>query len=278
MPTQLDLAAALALTERIAKQAGGLVMDIYKRPASAKGISMKGPIDVVTEADKQSEKLIVEALLAAYPQHHIIGEESGGMGAPRDGAAYLWHVDPVDGTTNFARGIPAFAVSIGLSDANNVPLLGVIYDPVHDECFAGYRGGGAKLGRKKLRVSKVRKLAEALLASGFPTDRRVNPDNNTEEWSAFVTRCQSLRRFGSAAIELAYVACGRIDGFWEPRLKTWDCMAGLLLVEEAGGQVSDYHNRTDNAYNGLQIVASNGRIHEQMLEVIILGHAAPRPQ
>ncbi|GAB4551018.1 MAG: inositol monophosphatase family protein [Anaerolineae bacterium] len=276
MPTQFDLTAALALTERIAKQAGRLIMDIYKRPASAKGITMKGPIDVVTEADTQSEKLIADALLAAYPEHHIIGEESGGMGAPRQSADYLWHVDPVDGTTNFARGIPAFAVSIGLSDANNVPLLGVVYDPLHDECFVGYRGGGAKLGRKKLRVSKVRKLADALLASGFPTDRRVNPDNNTEEWSAFVTRSQSVRRFGSAAIELAYVACGRIDGFWEPRLKTWDCMAGMLLVEEAGGRVSDYRNRTDNAYNGLQVVASNGRIHEQMLEVIILGHAAPR--
>jgi myo-inositol-1(or 4)-monophosphatase len=274
MSEGLDLAAALSLAESAARRAAELLLTYFRNPKLR--ARRKGAADLVTEADRRSEALIAELLLSAYPTHALIGEESGGRGD--SAAAYRWHVDPLDGTTNFARGIPFFAVSIALSDAENVPLLGVVYDPIHDECFKALRGGGAWLGRKKLRVSKTRKLAHALLASGFPRDKYTNPDNNTEEWSYFVSRAQSVRRLGSAALELCYVAAGRLDGYWEARLNTWDILAGLLMVEESGGTLSDYRGRREGVHSGAQVVASNGRIHEQMLEVLILGDAAPRPR
>jgi len=274
MSEGLDLAAALRLAETAARRAAELLLTYFRSPKLK--AQRKGVTDLVTEADRRSEALIAELLLGAHPDHALIGEESGKHG---DGAAaYCWHVDPLDGTTNFAHGIPFFAISIALSDAENVPLLGVVYDPIHDECFKALRGAGAWLGRKKLHVSKTRKLAHALLASGFPHDKYTNPDNNTEEWSCFVSRTQSVRRLGSAALELCYVAAGRLDGYWEARMNTWDILAGLLMVEESGGTLSDYRGRREGIYNGAQVVASNGRIHEQMLEVLILGNAAPRPR
>jgi len=274
MSEGLDLAAALRLAERAARRAAALLLTYFRNPKLS--VQPKGFTDLVTEADRRSEALIAELLLSAHPDHALIGEESGGQG--NSSAAYRWHVDPLDGTTNFANGIPFFAISIALSDAENVPLLGVVYDPIHDECFRALRGNGARLGRKKLRVSKTRNLAHALLASGFPHDKYTNPDNNTEEWSCFVSRTQSVRRLGSAALELCYVAAGRLDGYWEARMNTWDILAGLLMVEESGGALSDYRGRREGVYNGAQVVASNGRIHEQMLEVLILGNAAPRPR
>ncbi|MFQ3536018.1 MAG: inositol monophosphatase family protein [Aggregatilineales bacterium] len=273
MPEPLDLPAALRLAESAARRAAELLLTYFRGPRLK--VRHKNTTDLVTEADQRSEALIAEILLNAYPDHTLIGEESGGQG--RAEAPYRWHVDPLDGTTNFAHGIPYFAVSIALSDAKNMPLVGVVYDPIHAECFRALRGGGAWLGRKKLRVSKTRKLADALLASGFPRDKRVNPDNNTEEWACFVPRTQSVRRLGSAALELCYVAAGRLDGYWEARTNTWDILAGLLMVEEGGGKLSNYRGRQAGVYDGVQVVASNGRIHEQMLEVLILGAAAPRP-
>ncbi len=268
-----DLNAALTLAERAARRAAALLLTYFRDPKLK--VQQKGATDLVTEADRRSERLIAELLLSAYPDHALIGEEGGAQGNAQ--AAFRWHVDPLDGTTNFTRGIPYFAVSIALSDANNLPLVGVVYDVVHDECFKAVRGGGARLGRKKLHVSKTRKLASALLASGFPSDKRVNPDNNTEEWACFVPRTQSVRRIGSAALELCYVAAGRLDGYWEARVHTWDVQAGLLMVEESGGKLTNYRGRQEGVYDGVQIVASNGRIHEAMLEVLILGDAAPRP-
>lgn len=274
MSEGLDLAAALKLAESAARRAAELLRAHFR----AEGLSVqhKGATDLVTEVDRRSEALIAEMLLSAYPDHALIGEEGGRRGSAE--ALYCWHVDPLDGTTNFVRGIPYFSVSLALSDANNLPLVGVVYDPIHDECFKARRGGGAWLGRKKLRVSKTRNLADALLASGFPHDKRSNPDNNAEEWGCFVPRTQSLRRLGSAALELCYVAAGRLDGYWEARLNTWDILAGLLMVEESGGKLSNYRGRQEGVYDGAQVVASNGRIHEAMLEVLILGAAAPRPR
>ncbi|PJF31250.1 MAG: inositol monophosphatase [Candidatus Thermofonsia Clade 1 bacterium] len=273
MSEPLDLAAALSLAEDAARRAAELLRSYFRHPKLK--IQRKGATDLVTEADQRSEALIAQMLLSAYPDHALIGEEGGIQG--NSAANYRWHVDPLDGTTNFAHQIPFFAVSIALSDANNVPLVGVVYDPIQEECFTALRGGGARLGRKKLRVSKTRKLAEALVASGFPHDKRVNPDNNTEEWACFVPRTQSVRRLGSAALELCYVAAGRLDGYWEARTHTWDILAGLLMVEESGGKLSNYRGRQEGVYEGVQVVASNGHIHEEMLEVLILGAAAPRP-
>ncbi|MCS6871378.1 MAG: inositol monophosphatase family protein [Anaerolineae bacterium] len=274
MPETLDLAAALSLAERAARRAAELLLTYFRNPKLK--VQHKSATDLVTEADRRSESIITEMLLSAYPDHAVIGEENGKQGNLT--AEYHWHVDPLDGTTNFARGIPYFAVSIALSDSHNVPLVGVVYDPVHDECFKALRGSGARLGRRKLRVSKTRKLVDALVASGFPHDRHINPDNNTEEWSCFVARTQSVRRLGSAALELCYVAAGRLDGYWEARVHTWDVLAGILMVEESGGKLSNYRGASEGVYNGAQVVASNGRIHEEMLEVLILGAAAPRPR
>ncbi|RMF51643.1 MAG: inositol monophosphatase [Chloroflexota bacterium] len=274
MSESLDLSAALRIAETAARRAADLVLPHF-RSVKLK-VLRKSATDLVTEADRRSEALIAELLLRAYPDHALIGEEGGEQGAAA--APYRWHIDPLDGTTNFARGIPYFAISLALSDAQNVPLLGLVYDPVHEECFKAVRGGGAWLGRKKLRVSRTRKLADALLASGFPHDKRVNPDNNTEEWACFVPRTQSVRRIGSAALELCYVAAGRLDGYWEARVQTWDVLAGLLMVEESGGRLSNYRGGSEGVYDGAQIVASNGRIHEEMLEVLVLGAAAPRPR
>jgi myo-inositol-1(or 4)-monophosphatase len=274
VPT-LDFVSALTAAEEAARIAGALLRTHFTQPLN---ITRKSAIEVVTEADGAAEKAILDHLLPRYPDHHFIGEEGGGVGRPRKTAKYRWHIDPLDGTTNFSRRIPHFAVSIALADSRNRPLVGVVYDPIREECFTALRGGWARLNGVVIRVSDTPTLGEAVLTSGFPYDRRRNPDNNTEEWSQFVTRTAELRRLGSAALDLCWTACGRLDGFWEPRLKTWDIMAGLLIVTEAGGKVTNYRGGTENVYNGREVVATNSRIHEQVLEVIILGAAAPRPK
>lgn len=271
----LDLAATLAAAEEAARTAGALLRDYFTQPLN---ITYKSAIEVVTEADSAAEAAILDQLVPRFPDHHFIGEERGEAGAPRKTAKYRWHIDPLDGTTNFSRRIPHFAVSIALADSRNRPLIGVVYDPIREECFTALRGGWARLNGNVIKVSSTTKLAEAVLTSGFPYDRRRNPDNNTEEWGQFVTRTADLRRLGSAALDLCWTACGRLDGFWEPRLKTWDIMAGLLMVTEAGGKVTNYHGGAENVYNGREVVATNWRIHEEVLEVIILGAAAPRPK
>ncbi len=269
-----DLAAALMVADELAHRAGAFLRDAL--PHSHQ-IGYKGVVNLVTEADQQSEELIVAGLMDAFPDHHIVGEEGGGRGAPIETAPYRWYIDPLDGTTNFAHGLPHFAVSLALAGPDCRPLLGVVYDPMRDECFHAIQGQGATLDGQPIHVSAVSDLSQALLVTGFPYDRWTNPDNNIEEFASFLLRTQAVSRMGSAALNLCYVAAGRFDGYWEARTNSWDILAGLACVAEAGGRISNYHGQLDGLYQGREVVASNGLIHERMLTVIVLGQDAPLP-
>ncbi|HEX2908812.1 MAG TPA: inositol monophosphatase family protein [Phototrophicaceae bacterium] len=263
----MDLQTIRRQAEAIAREAGTILMQYYNRPHQE---TVKGGItDIVTEADPASETLIVARLRAAFPDHHIVTEESGHLGADEDGAAYAWHIDPLDGTVNFANNIPHFAVSMGLAERNGHPLVGVIYNPVADELFSAARGHGVTLNDKPIQVSPITDLQRAILCTGFPYDSAINPNNNLREWMQFIQYTRGLRRFGSAALDLAYVAAGRFDGYWEQRIHSWDCVAGIVCVEEAGGQVSDYHGQhSEKLYSGREVVASNGQIHAAMVDIL----------
>jgi myo-inositol-1(or 4)-monophosphatase len=204
-----------------------------------------------------------------------LAEESGGD-EWRDDGPPIWLIDPLDGTNNFAHGFPHVGVSLALVREQQ-PFVGVIYDPLRDETFAATVGGGAALNGDPIHVSDVDDLAKAFLATGFPYDRRTAPDNNVERLDHFLRRSQGVRRAGAAVLDLCYVACGRFDGFWEIRLHPWDVAAGVLIVREAGGRATDFSGGL-GCLSGRRIQASNGRIHEQMLEVIHQGAAAPSPE
>ncbi len=213
--------------EAIAREAGALLMRYF---ASHVTIEYKGDVDLVTEADRASEKMIVERLRSRWPEHGIVGEE----GARSDPAAdYRWYVDPLDGTTNFAHGYPVFCISIALVRKDEQLEVGVLYDPTRDEMFSAERGQGATLNGKPIHVSKTKRLAESILGTGFPSHKRhKNP--NIHFYHQLTLRSHGVRRAGSAALDLANVACGRYDGFWEFNLNPWDTAAGVLLVQEAG--------------------------------------------
>jgi myo-inositol-1(or 4)-monophosphatase len=222
----------------IAHQSGDVLLRYFNQPHQEN--TKITAVDIVTEADTESEALIVAALRAAFPDHHIVGEEGGGMGAPAETAEYFWYVDPLDGTTNYANHLPIFSVSLALAGRDGRPLVGVVYNPVSGELFSAVRGQGATLNGKPLHVSAKDTLRNSVLASGFPYDKATDPDNNLNRWSAFLVRTRGLRRFGSAAIDLCYVAAGKFDGYWESKLNPWDALAGMLCVTEAGGKLSDY--------------------------------------
>jgi myo-inositol-1(or 4)-monophosphatase len=238
--------------------------------------------DLVTEYDRRSEAFIVSALKEAFPDHAVRGEEGTRVNS---GAEYEWLIDPIDGTTNFAHGLPVYSVVLALLHGGQ-PALGVVYDPTRDELFTALRGEGAFLdGRparsvhspgRRLGVSSHQPLSRALLVTGFPYDIRTNPDNNIARFNHFAVRARAVRRLGSAALDLAYVAAGRFDGYWETRLNPWDVAAGVLMVREAGGRVTDYAD-VDVPVPTAGLVASNGLIHAEMLTVIREGAAAPRP-
>ena len=221
--------------------------------------------DPVTEYDHRSEAYIVEQLTKRFPAHHIVGEEGGAYATPQ-GSSYEWHVDPLDGTVNFAHGFPIFAVSLGLL-VDGIASVGVVYNPITEETFIATRGGGAVLNGRPIHVSATPVLSRALLNTGFPYDRRTSPENNFDNFLAFQRASQEVRRVGSAALDCCTVACGRMDGYWELKIRSWDIAAGLLIVQEAGGRVTDF----DGAQAMLakrRIVASNGRIHDEMLSVL----------
>ncbi len=255
--------------ERIARQAGQAVM-AYFRGDDIGAHSKATDIDIVTDADQAAEALIVRELTAAYPHHHIVGEEGGGQGAPVETATHRWYVDPVDGTTNFANGIPVFAVSLALTDADMTPLVGVVYNPASDELFSARQGGGATLNGVPLEVSTTDDLKASVLASGFPYDKAIDPDNNNvAEWGRFLVQTRGLRRMGAAALDCCYVAAGRFDGYWEQKVKPWDVLAGLLCVTEAGGTVSDYAGHSGPGWiQGGRVVVSNGHLHPAMLTIL----------
>jgi myo-inositol-1(or 4)-monophosphatase len=252
-----------------AQQAGAVLRREFERP---KKISYKGEVDIVTESDRRSEAMIVARLRERFPGHGIVAEE--GSGAMTAGAKHCWHVDPLDGTTNFAHGYPCFAVSIGLSE-DGEPVAGVVFNPVSGELFTAARGEGAYLNEKRIHVSLVDKLANGLVATGFPTHQRKRSANINYYWE-FTLRSHGVRRDGSAALDLCSVACGRFDAFWEFSLNSWDTAAGVLLVREAGGIVTDigggpYHP------GGPHLLASNGLIHDEMKEVAAVVERAERP-
>lgn len=233
-----------------------------------KVVEYKGAIDLVTKTDRQIEALVVRELRRAFPDHLIIGEEASAGAAvrrpPED--RFTWYVDPLDGTTNFAHGYPVFALSLGLMRGDQ-PLFGAVHDPVRDETFAAQRGRGATLNGRPIHVSPTLDLGHALLATGFPYDTRTRADFYLAFFGDFIRRAQGVRRGGAAAIDLCYVACGRLDGFFEWKLHPWDTAAGMLICREAGGMVTDFHGAEFDLH-GEQTVASNRHIHTQMIEVL----------
>ena len=238
-----------------ALEAGKILREEYALPPD---IRYKGDVDLVTQADRRSEQAIVERLGNYFPTHTIAAEE--GTGHVRS-SEFHWHVDPLDGTTNFAHKYPCFSVSIALAQ-NETLLAGVVYNPIYDELFAASRGAGATLNGKIITVSKVETLSTSLLCTGFPVHKRLaNP--NIHYYYDFTLRSHGVRRDGSAALDLAAVAAGRFDGFWEFGLKPWDTAAGTLLVQEAGGSVSDFHGKPYRL-GGPVVLATNSLIHEEM--------------
>ena len=247
---------------RTAREAGLMLKEGLDRGMK---ISFKGIVDLVTNCDTLSQKMIFERLTAAFPGHGILAEE--GLSHAID-SEYRWVVDPLDGTTNFAHRLPFFCVSMALEHRGKI-ILGVVYDPVRDEMFTAAAGRGAYLNGKKIRVSVISNLTRGLVATGFPYDVRESRINNIRHFNNFLTRAQAVRRLGSAAIELCYVGCGRLDGFWELKLKPWDASAGGLIVQEAGGKVTDFAGGAYNPYHP-EVLGPNGLIHEAMRRVLNL--------
>jgi myo-inositol-1(or 4)-monophosphatase len=219
--------------------------------------------NLVTEIDKKSEEIIINKIKKHYPGHDFLGEESGYAKINSD---YRWIIDPLDGTTNYAHGLPIFSVTIGLEYKNEI-VLGVVYNPSLDELFTAEKGKGAWLNKKRIRVSKMKKLIESLVVTGFPYTINQNPEPEVTHFRNFIVESQAVRRLGSAALDLAYVACGRFDGFWEGTLNAWDMSAGVLLVTEAGGKWTDYEGKSSTVYTK-QVLATNGLIHDEMIGVL----------
>ncbi len=248
----------LVIATEAALAAGERLQTYYGQLAS---IQEKGrPGDLLTEADQASEATVIEILKRYCPEHGILAEESGPAG--RMESPYLWAIDPLDGTTNFAHGYPFYAVSIALL-IQGVPQVGVVFVPFMEELFCAAKGLGATCNGQPIQVSSTATLRESLLVTGFAYDRRETPDNNYAEFCHFTHLTQGVRRGGSASVDLAYVACGRLDGYWERGLSPWDLAAGVVLVEEAGGQVTAYDGSPFVLQSG-RILASNGLLHQTM--------------
>ena len=243
----------------IAQEAGKVLREEMERPPT---IAYKGDFDLVTQADRRSEQVIVRRLQERFPQHAVAAEEGTGKDT---GSEYRWHVDPLDGTTNFAHGYPCFCVSMALAHRNEL-LLGVIYNPIYQELFAAARGEGATFNGRKIHCSKIDFLKGSLLCTGFPNHQRQSL-SNIYFYRDFTLRSHGVRRDGSAALDLACVAMGRFEGFWEFGLNAWDTAAGVILVEEAGGKITDIQGRP-YVLGGPSILASNGLIHTEMIGVV----------
>jgi myo-inositol-1(or 4)-monophosphatase len=257
-----ETAEVLALAVRLARAAGGVQRERYETDFRIG--TKSAAIDLVTDVDHACEALIVETLRRERPRDAVLAEE-GGLRDPGD-AAWRWVIDPLDGTMNYAHGYPRFCVSIGVERAG-VAEAGVVYDPLLDELFAATRGGGASLNGRPIHVSEETELSRALLATGFAYDVHRSQDDNVAHFARFVKRARGLRRDGSAALDLCYVAAVRFEGYWELKLHPWDVCAGGLVVREAGGRVSDFAG-VESGTDTREVLASNGRVHEAMLEVL----------
>ena len=262
------LAAVITAAGRAALSAGAILRDLYGRPHR---ITHKGAIDLVTEADVAAEKAIIDLLRKELPGADFLAEESSLVPAEAMPEGPAWIIDPLDGTTNFAHHFPWFATSIGYSDGGQVKA-GVIYQPILDELFCAVRGGGAWLNGKPIRVSRAPALQQSLLATGFPYNIKEKSGEVIGALAAVLPNCQGVRRAGAAALDLAYVACGRLDGFWEINLKPWDTAAGLVLLEEAGGRATDFAGAPYHPCLP-EILATNLRIHAEL--TAILGRLQP---
>lgn len=248
----------LSIAAEIAREAGGLLKERYERPHE---IAYKRPKDIVTEADRRSETLIIGRLRKSFPGHSIVAEEGGGN---KNASEYCWYVDPLDGTTNFAHGFPMFCVSLGLAKNEEV-IAGVIYDPLRDELYTAEKGSGAFRNQQRLHVSGVENLSESLLATGFPP-YTSDHERNIQYYFRFTQTSHGVRRAGSAALDLCTVAGGRFEGFWELKLNPWDKAAGVLMVTEAGGGVTDLSGGPFKLLED-EIFASNGLVHEAMIQI-----------
>lgn len=250
------------------REAGALLLNY-----SARGfrVEYKNPINLVTDADRAAEQCVIDHIRNRFPSHRFLAEERGRIEQAL--SPYLWIIDPLDGTTNFAHGYPAYCVSIGLEYQGRC-ILGVIYDPSRDELFTAVDKRGARLNGRSIHVSKTTALDHSLLVTGFAYDIRETPRNNLNHFCNFALKAQGLRRTGSAALDLCYVAAGRFDGFWEVRLNPWDMAAGTVIVQEAGGRLTDFSGKDLSIYEQ-ELVASNGHIHDAMLDV--LNQPTPEP-
>lgn len=259
----------LQIVERIVREAGAVLIEGY---GNVRHIQQKGVIDLVTEFDVRSEEIIISSIQKEFPDHAILAEESGLNTTISD---YQWVIDPLDGTTNFAHGIPIFSVTIALVK-NNSPVVGVVYDPLRNEMFAAEVGQGATLNSHPIHVSSQADLGQAVISTGFPYDIRTNPQNNLDQFIQFQLRTQAVRHLASAALDCAWTAMGRLDGYWEFGVKPWDIGAGALIVREAAGRVTSVEG-DENFLSTDSILISNSLLHEQMLRVLREGKEAPLP-
>jgi myo-inositol-1(or 4)-monophosphatase len=242
----------------LAKQAGEILRAGFRTKIK---VTYKGETDIVTEMDHRSEELLISQIQSRFPGHKIITEESGELEGK---IKHCWYIDPLDGTVNYAHGVPIFCVSLAYAEEGKV-VLGVIYDPSRDECFAAERGKGAWLNGEPIHVSNVKELIGALCVTGFSYDVATEKNNNLANWEYFTMHAQAARRLGSAALDLAYLAAGRVDGYWEVWIHPWDIAAGALLAEEAGAVVTDYHGSPDYFRPPFSLVAANAQLHPAML-------------
>lgn len=253
---------ALLETATAASQEAGSLLREYA--GAGFHIEYKNPINLVTDADRAAEQCVIDRIKAHFPTHRFLAEERGRLEEAQ--SPYLWIIDPLDGTTNFAHGYPAYCVSIGLEYEGRC-VLGAIFDPSRNELFTAIEHQGARLNGRLVHVSNTMTLDRSLLVTGFAYDIRETPRNNLDHFVKFALKAQGLRRTGSAALDLCYVAAGRFDGFWEVRLNPWDMAAGAVIVREAGGRLTDFSGKDLSIY-GQELVASNGQIHEAMLAVL----------
>lgn len=251
--TNTALAAAQKGAEVLLKHYGGKL-----------NIEYKSEVDPVTQADKGSQKAIIKIIKGIFPKHGILAEEDGVNEVDKD---YCWIIDPLDGTVNFVHGLPMFAVSIGLKYKNEI-ITGVVYSPIINEVFIAEKSKGAWLNGKKIKVSRIKDNIKALGVTGFPYSIKENNNKVLKNFENVIVKVQGVRRLGSAALDLAYVACGRFEFFWEQGLKAWDIAAGILLVKEAGGVVSDYYGEKDCLFENTMLAANNLKIHKEILRVV----------
>ncbi|MBM3285018.1 MAG: inositol monophosphatase, partial [Candidatus Aminicenantes bacterium] len=255
----------LGAAEQAAREAGRMLKEGMD---ARREVFFKGKVDLVTNFDRQAQEMIFDRLSADFPGHGFLAEEGLRREPEKD---FLWVIDPLDGTTNYAHRFPIFCISIALQFRGRT-VLGLVYDPMREEMFQAVEGKGGTLNGEKIRVSRVDDLDRSLLATGFPYDVRESRINNIDHFNDFVVRAQAVRRCGSAALDLCYVGCGRFDGFWELKLKPWDVAAAALVVKEAGGRLSDFDG-AEFRIDGAEVLASNGLIHEAMIQVLQMGKA-----